>query len=104
MKVTIAIDLDHAHVVARAVVNDDGGQLRVPVPSAVTWSEPRFHDPGPHRPEFPSPWRGDAWAEHGGLRFIDAWDAYEWAQEQGQISGRFWEAASESTVGARTRT
>jgi len=95
--------------------NDGDGQLRTPVPSAVIWSEPRFHDPGPDRPELPDPgswtvsshsggrkhwiedfppralWRHDAWTEHGGLRFIDAWDAYEWAQEQGQISGRFWE-------------
>lgn len=92
--------------------DDDG---RVPVPSAVRWSEPRFHDPGPDRPEFPDPsglgssadpdgrrrwiedfppratWTDSAWAEHAGLRFIDAWDAYEWAQEQGFISGRFWE-------------
>jgi Sulfatase-modifying factor enzyme 1 len=92
---------------------DGDGQLQVP--SAVIWSEPRFHDPEPDRPELPAPggwtasshsrgrkrriedfppraaWRHDAWAEHGGLRFIDAWDAYEWAQEQGQISGRFWE-------------
>lgn len=85
------------------------------VPSAVTWSEPRFHEPGPDRPALPDPggwtmsskpggrkrciqdfpprgvWRADTWAEHGGLRFIDAWDAYEWAQEPGMISGRFWE-------------
>jgi hypothetical protein len=91
-------------------VGDD--QVRVPVPSAVIWSEPRFHDPGPGRSELPDPdgwttsggrkrwiedfppraaWRHDAWAEHSGLRFIDAWDAYEWVQEQGHISGRFWE-------------
>jgi hypothetical protein len=95
----------------------DGGQDdgRIAVPSAVRWSEPRFHEPGPDRPEFPDPsgwtssahpdgrkrwiedfppratWTDTAWAEHAGLRFIDAWDAYEWAQEQGFISGRFWE-------------
>lgn len=93
--------------------DDDGGPV-VPVPSGVTWSEPRFVDPDPENgiAELPLPggwgggggrrrwiadfppraaWRDDAWAEHSGLRFIDAWDAYEWAQEQGMISGRFWE-------------
>ncbi len=87
---------------------------QVPVPSAVAWSEPRFHEPGPGRPEYPArggwalgdpdgrrrwiedfppraAWTDAAWAEHSGLRFIDAWDAYEWAQEQGFISGRFWQ-------------
>lgn len=29
--------------------------------------------------------------EYQGLTFIDAWDAYEWCQELGVISGRFWE-------------
>lgn len=94
---------------------EDGDGENQAVPSAVTWSEPRFHEPGPDRPALPDPggwtgsshpggrkrwiqdfpprgvWRDDAWAEHGGLRFIDAWDAYEWAQEPGMISGRFWE-------------
>lgn len=88
----------------------------VSVPSAVLWSEPRFLDPDPERgiPEFPgaggwsssgrrkrwitdfpprAAWRDDVWAEHSGLRFIDAWDAYEWAQEPGMVSGRFWEGA-----------
>jgi hypothetical protein len=92
----------------------DGGGPVVPVPSGVTWSEPRFVDPDPANgiAELPPPggwgggrgrkrwitdfppraaWRDDAWAEYSGLRFIDAWDAYEWAQEQGMISGRFWE-------------
>ena len=82
------------------------------MPSAVTWSEPRFLEPGPDQPEFPPPsgwgsksrkrwivdfppratWREDLpWAEHSGLRFIDAWDAYEWCQEVGWIHGRFWD-------------
>jgi hypothetical protein len=30
-------------------------------------------------------------AAYDGLDFIDAWDAYEWCQEKGWISGRFWE-------------
>lgn len=96
-------------------LDDSDGQVWVPVPSAVIWSEPRFHEPEPGRPQLPDPsgwtvsshsngrkrwiddfppraaWAHDALAEHGGLHFIDAWDAYEWAQEQGQISGRFWE-------------
>jgi hypothetical protein len=29
--------------------------------------------------------------QHGGLEFIDAWDACEWCQEKGWVSGRFWE-------------
>jgi hypothetical protein len=29
--------------------------------------------------------------QYGRLTFIDAWDAYEWCQEGGWISGRFWE-------------
>ncbi len=82
------------------------------LPSAVTWSEPRFLEPGPDLPEFPSPngwssesrkrwitdfppratWREELpWAKYCGLSFIDAWDAYEWCQEVGWIHGRFWE-------------
>ena len=82
------------------------------VPSGIDWSEPRFLDPTPERPALPEPtglstssrkrwiedfpplanWKEELpWCEHGGLRFIDAWDAYEWCQEQGWISGRFWE-------------
>lgn len=82
------------------------------VPSAVAWSEPRFLSPAHDVPEHPmsagfSPksrkrWIKDfppratwkeqlPWAQHAGLAFIDAWDAYEWCQESGWISGRFWE-------------
>lgn len=82
------------------------------LPSAVTWSEPRFLEPGPDLPEFPSrsgwssqsrkrwitdfppraTWREELpWAKYCGLSFIDAWDAYEWCQEVGWIHGRFWE-------------
>lgn len=81
-------------------------------PSAVRWSEPRFMEPGPETPEFPvaSGWGSKSrksWIEdfppsavwcsplplahYEGLGFIDAWDAYEWCQETGQVSGRFWE-------------
>ncbi len=91
--------------------NDSAAQ-HVDVPGAVVWSEPRFLDPDDEHPEFPPPdgwaessrkrWITDyppaaSWAEklpwstHAGLRFIDAWDAYEWCQERGWISGRFWE-------------
>lgn len=93
---------------------DDSDEPRLPVPSAVDWSEPRFDEaePASVRPERPDSnsayqgpsrkrwitdfppravWRDDAWALHSGLRFIDAWDAYEWVQERGLISGRFWE-------------
>ena len=31
------------------------------------------------------------WAEYEGIAFIDAWDAYEWCEERGVVSGRFWE-------------
>lgn len=88
--------------------------LRSPeaVPSAVSWSEPRFLEPGPNLPELPPPsgfgrnsrkrWITDfppraswldplPWVEHQGLWFLDAWDAYEWCHELGFVSGRFWE-------------
>jgi len=81
--------------------------------ASVVWSEPRFLDPGPDRPEFPSDsgighgsrkrwidqenwppraqWRDPLpWAEHSSLRFIDAWDAYEWCANL-RIAGRYWE-------------
>jgi len=76
------------------------------VPAAVDWSEPRFLEPGPEQPEwaprsrkrwienFPpsAAWKAELpWVTHGGLSFIDAWDAYEWCQEWGWISGRYWE-------------
>ncbi len=88
---------------------------RLPVPSAVDWSEPRFLPPGPDVPEFPDAngvgvggrkvWHQDfppagRWtsrlptANYAGLTFIDAWDAYEWVshpRETAQIAGRFWE-------------
>lgn len=90
----------------------DGTKRRQDLPGAVSWSEPRFLAPSPTLPEFPDdsglsrgsrkrwiedfpphgPWVGDLpWAEYHGLRFIDAWDAYEWCQECEWISGRFWE-------------
>lgn len=69
------------------------------VPSALVWSEPRFDEEGSGSRkrwivDFPpaAAWIAEIpWAEHSGLRFIDAWDAYEWSQEKGWISGRFWE-------------
>jgi hypothetical protein len=89
------------------------GAERVEVPSAVAWSEPRFEEPGPGISEFSpangitmgrtrkrwladfppaAPWQeAIPWGEHRGLRFIDAWDAYEWVQEPGYMAGRFWE-------------
>lgn len=87
------------------------------VASAVSWSEPRFADPTSSAQEFPdldgsalysrriwirdfppqARWREPIpWAEHEGIAFIDAWDAYEWCQERGMVSGRFWEG----TIGA----
>jgi len=90
----------------------DGTEKRRDLPSAVTWSEPRFLEPGPNLPEFPPPsgWSGKSrkrwitdfpprasWCEdvarttYAGLSFIDAWDAYEWCQEVGWIHGRFWD-------------
>lgn len=93
-------------------VSGGDAEQRIDVPSAVTWSEPRFIEPGPDQPEFPpssgwsnksrkrwivdfpprATWREELpWAAHSGLRFIDAWDAYEWCQEAGWIHGRFWD-------------
>ena len=84
----------------------------VEVASSVSWSEPRFVASTPSMPEFPdlnglalhsrrkwvkdfppqASWRDPIpWAEYKGLAFIDAWDAYEWCQERGIVSGRFWE-------------
>jgi hypothetical protein len=85
---------------------------RIDVPSALVWSEPRFIPPEADMPEFAvdpvvtaksrKRWILDfppraAWrnplpiVQHEGLDFIDAWDAYEWCQERGWVSGRFWE-------------
>ncbi len=96
----------------------DGTERRRDLPSAVAWSEPRFVEPGPDVPEFPpssgwggtsrkvwikdfpprAPWRADLpWVEYAGLRFIDAWDAYEWCQEVEWINGRFWEGCIGAT-------
>lgn len=95
---------------------------RQDIPSALTWSEPRFLEPGPELPEFPdrnglsiktrkrwisdfpprAKWRADLpCAKYSGLRFIDAWDGYEWCREPGWIHGRFWEGQiGPSTWGA----
>ncbi|MFZ5480600.1 MAG: hypothetical protein ACOZNI_27805 [Myxococcota bacterium] len=104
----------------RPIVEKDAGgeECRRALPSAVAWAEPRFHEPGPDLAEFPPPsgwsrqsrkrwivdfppaagWTADLpWQEYAGLRFIDAWDAYEWCQESGWISGRFWEGSIGST-------
>ncbi len=91
-----------------------GEERRRDLPSAVAWAEPRFLEPGPDLPEFPPPggrgtssrksWIVDfppaaawveelPWVEHGGVRFLDAWDAYEWCLESGWISGCFWEGS-----------
>lgn len=92
-------------------IGPDGAERQLPVPSGVLWSEPRFLEPTADLPEFaPSGgwattsrkrwitdfpprarWTETSWAEHQGLRFIDAWDAYEWCQEHGFIAGRYWE-------------
>lgn len=85
----------------------------VQVPSAVFWSESRFcsdaqppqrysndevgskiqkrwiEDFPPHASWiFPLPLQ-----RYQDLKFIDAWDAYEWCQEKGWVNGRFWEGA-----------
>jgi hypothetical protein len=93
-------------------VNENDAEGRIDVPSAVNWSEPRFADPGTDGldpapvgrhginfrkrwiVDFPprAAWREDLpWAEYSGLRFIDAWDSYEWCHEVGWVHGRFWE-------------
>lgn len=110
----------------RPLVEASEQAIRQDVPSAVKWSEPRFLEPNPEVAEFPHPsgidvssaktinggvrriWIKDfpphaawkeqlPWTEHQGLEFIDAWDAYEWCQEKGHISGRFWEGNIGST-------
>jgi hypothetical protein len=86
---------------------------RMGLQPSVVWSEPRFLEPGPGILEFPDAggfstasrkrwiasenWPPKAvwseplpWAEYAGLRFIDAWDAYEWCAD-GRIAGRYWE-------------
>jgi hypothetical protein len=89
---------------------------------AVAWAEPRFEEPSAEVPEFPddhgisvgstrrrwiSNWPPGArwvdplpWAEHGGLRFVDAWDAYEWVLTKASgpgIVGRYWHGAFASS-------
>lgn len=80
--------------------------------TAVRWSEPRFEEARGGVAEFPGDdgvgtggrkrWISDfppfarwvpeiPWARYQGLAFIDAWDAFEWCQEPGWISGRYWE-------------
>lgn len=103
----------------RPISNTNGTENRRDVPSAVVWSEPRFLEPRHDLPEFPTDsgvatksrkqWIKDfpptaTWkssmhlVKHHGLGFIDAWDACEWCQEKGWVSGRFWEGP----VGARS--
>jgi len=89
---------------------------------AVAWAEPRFLEPGPDLPEFPSPsglssksrkiwiknWPPVAgWneplpcAEYSGATFLDAWDLYEWVVGPWQgpyAAGRYWEGP----IGAKT--
>lgn len=87
------------------------GAPRKDVPSAASWSEPRFTELGPGEPEFPTRdtgfksrkrWISDfppksSWtkplptARYNNLTFIDAWDAYEWCHQTGYVHGRFWE-------------
>lgn len=94
-------------------------EQRLDVPSGVSWSEPRYMSSGADLPEFPENnglllksrkrWITDfppsaGWAvpmpltKYMNLDFIDAWDVYEWCQDKGWISGRFWEGA----IGAST--
>lgn len=87
----------------RPLIEGDDERPRVDVPSALVWSEPRFGYPkGTTDQELSKRWIVDfppkaQWAddlpcaEYAGLRFIDAWDAYEWCQEPEWIHGRFWE-------------
>ncbi|MDA8522940.1 SUMF1/EgtB/PvdO family nonheme iron enzyme [Acidovorax sp. NCPPB 4044] len=94
------------------------GDEPLQVPSAVCWSESRFFSTEPQQSEH---MRGSGlatksskrWIEdfpphaswmsplpvqkHQDLRFIDAWDAYEWCQEKGWVNGRFWEGPIGST-------
>lgn|GEM_PF-5028891 len=86
---------------------------RMGLEPSVVWSEPRFLDPGPDRPEFPdangisqssrkrwisaenwpprATWRKPLpWVEYSGLRMVDAWDAYEWCMD-GRVAGRYWD-------------
>ncbi|MDP2314355.1 MAG: SUMF1/EgtB/PvdO family nonheme iron enzyme [Pseudomonadota bacterium] len=109
-----ALDFPWENYPPRPIVETGPGgeERRRDLPSAVDWAEPRFLAPAPDLAEFPSPsgwssqsrkcwivdfppaaaWVTDLpWEQHAGLRFIDAWDAYEWCQESGEISGRFWE-------------
>lgn len=105
-------DFPWEHFPPRPISGVGEVEHRHEVPSAVVWSEPRFLEPQPDLPEFPRDsgfttksrkrWITDfpphaMWkrplplVKHEGLDFIDAWDAYEWCQERGWVSGRFWE-------------
>jgi hypothetical protein len=105
-------DFPWEHYPPRPMSGTDGPEPTREVPSAVAWSEPRFLEPRQDLPALPPDggwattsrkrWHADfppraTWnsqiplVKHGGLDFIDAWDAYEWCQERGWISGRFWE-------------
>lgn len=105
-------DFPWEHFPPRPMSSPDRDERSRDVPSAVVWSEPRFVEAGAGVPEFPANsgsattsrkrWITDfppraGWSDampvvrHQGMDFIDAWDAYEWCQEQGWVSGRFWE-------------
>lgn len=108
----VEMDFPWEHFPPRPMAAPDGAGQARDVPSAVAWSEPRFAEAGEGVPAFPADsgvsttsrkrwivdfpphagWSGALPLEkHHGLDFIDAWDAYEWCQEQGWVSGRFWE-------------
>lgn len=96
----------------RPIAADNASDIACEVPSALVWSEPRFLEPHADLPRYPADsgyykksrkrriadfppracWKSPLpIAAYDGLDFIDAWDAYEWCQEKGWISGRFWE-------------
>lgn len=105
-------DFPWEHFPPRPIADGRPNEKIKQVPTAVLWSEPRFKALNVDAPDFPEDsglattsrqvWIADfppraSWAkslpieQHHGLDFIDAWDAYEWCQEAGWISGRFWE-------------
>lgn len=112
------IDFPWEHFPPRPIHTADGDDAVVQAPSAVCWSEARFRSPEATKPALPKEsgvastslkrWIEDfppraSWVHplpvqtHHGLDFIDAWDAYEWCQERGWVSGRFWEGTIGST-------